>query len=56
MRSDRPIMKNRARWPARRSVPAPSSSPMTCGYHVPPERIRVGAGQSGGSNRGGDET
>jgi len=42
-------MKNRAHSPAVLSVPEPSSSPSTCGYHLPPFRIFSGFDQCRGS-------
>ena len=47
---DRPPMKNRARPPACLSLPSPVSSPMTCGYHVPPSTILIGSVQAAGSS------
>ncbi len=57
IRSDFPVMKNRARRPARRSVPVPGSIPTACGYHCPPFRIFTGADHARGSETpGANET
>src|SRR5688572_9331496 len=53
-RSERPVMKKRARLPARRSVPVPASVPITCGYQPPPCQIFIGAVHRVGSDTVGE--